>query len=291
MIAFGLLPAVQSGAGAAHSWRQPRARSVSRILVAVKLAALFSLPPVIAAWMLKRPGDPAAWSSVLLATVAIAFGLAIGQLIVRGPSVVERRAARVILAKGSGRGRIIVLQIAMTVALMLAPALIWADAPRPLDLAGARLFAREPSEGLMAGVIAATPRQASDKPGRATALSDAQLEAWEAFGLGVDLSGWNFPRVSFQGASMQKINLSNADLKIRANLIRANLAGANLTHATLGGATLVEADLRKAELRDMRLVATRLFRAKQRMQNRPSISPVPTSPEPTSRVRGYRAPI
>src|SRR5687768_3683136 len=94
----------------------------------------------------------------------------------------------------------------------------------------------------------------SRRPDDRTLLRKARVAAWEQYGRGLDFSKWQFPNVSFRGASLQRIRLAGARLS-SASLIRANLTAAVLSGAELTGANLSEADLSAAELRGVRLVA------------------------------------
>jgi uncharacterized protein YjbI with pentapeptide repeats len=111
------------------------------------------------------------------------------------------------------------------------------DLGRPLNLAGARLAAAEPSETIIAAMIAA--------PGIGP---QAALEtAWDHFGRGLDYRRWRFRRASFDDATMQRIMLDGADLS-GASLIRANMTRARLQGTVLAGAVLSEANLHSADL-------------------------------------------
>ena len=71
------------------------------------------------------------------------------------------------------------------------------DLGRPLNLAGARLAAAEPSEAIMAAMIAS----------REVGPERARNEAWRLFGRGLDYTRWQFAGASFDGAVMPLIRL------------------------------------------------------------------------------------
>ena len=111
------------------------------------------------------------------------------------------------------------------------------DLGRPLSLAGARLAAAEPSDAIIAALIA-SPKIGPEK---------AREKAWEHFGRGLDYTRWRFARASFDGAIMPRITLNEADLS-GASLIRADMLRAHLQGTKLSGAVLSEADLHSADL-------------------------------------------
>ena len=111
------------------------------------------------------------------------------------------------------------------------------DLGRPLNFSGARLAASEPSDAIVAAMIAMPE----------IGPQDARAEALRLFGRGLDYTRWQFARASFDGATMPLITLNEADLS-GASLIRADMIGSKLQGAKLAGAVLSEADLRGADL-------------------------------------------
>src|SRR5262249_42497000 len=90
------------------------------------------------------------------------------------------------------------------------------DLGRPLNLSGARLAAAEPSETIIAAMIA-SPEVGPDA---------ARDKAWDLFGRGFNYSRWRFVRASFDDATMPRIILDRADLS-GASLIRADMMRAS----------------------------------------------------------------
>jgi uncharacterized protein YjbI with pentapeptide repeats len=111
------------------------------------------------------------------------------------------------------------------------------DLGRPLNFAGARLAAAEPSDAIVAAMIA------SPKVGP----ENARGQALKLFGRGLDYTKWQFAHATFDGAIMPLITLNEADLS-GASLIRAEMIGSKLLGANLAGAILSEADLSDADL-------------------------------------------
>ena len=130
---------------------------------------------------------------------------------------------------------------AMSIYAVLLTALVASvalpDLGRPLNLTGARLAAAEPSEAIIAAMIAS----------KEVGPERARHEAWRLFGRGLDYTRWQFAGASFDGAVMPLIRLDQADLS-SASLIRTDMVGAHLIGTKLGGAVLSEADLRNADL-------------------------------------------
>ena len=78
--------------------------------------------------------------------------------------------------------------------------------------------------------------QASDMLPGIENLPKIELEAWRNYGRGIVLSKWNFPRASFNDATMAKIRFDNAVLT-HATFDRANLILADFSHANAEGAS------------------------------------------------------
>ena len=65
-------------------------------------------------------------------------------------------------------------RLAFVVVAVLTPAVALGEVPRPLDLSGARLFAREPSETLLAAMVTGWSQNRKDT----TLLREARVNAW-----------------------------------------------------------------------------------------------------------------
>jgi uncharacterized protein YjbI with pentapeptide repeats len=236
LIAFGMLLAhVDLTDHTGRPWRV----AVRPALIALKLVALAAIPVFIAisvaAWL---PTGALWWDAVpitsLITTVLCVLVATLGIALASSPSAISRLTEKLVPAEPTALGRFVPMKIALTAVLLLVPALSLSAHPRPLDLAGARLIAREPTEALLAALLSGVQD--------AEHLKRQNQMAWDAFGRGITLDDWQFPGVSFQSASMQKISLERANLRA-ANLIGANLTGARLAHADLSGASLTGADL------------------------------------------------
>lgn len=128
------------------------------------------------------------------------------------------------------------LRLAALLGLVLLPVPV-----RALDLQGEDLVAQTPSETMMAALIIGAHWSPSSELG-APRLTELRRQAWNEYGRGIDLSGWNFPRGRFERATMAKVRLTSTDLRA-ASLDFANLIGANLSGAWLAGASMRYADL------------------------------------------------
>ena len=107
------------------------------------------------------------------------------------------------------------------------------------DFSDESLVARAPSETILAAyVTAAGSRLALDAEwdNRRRMLVDARNLAWDAFGRGLALEGWRFPRASFKGAAMAKIKLNGAKLA-SASFDYAELYAAEFDRVTARGAS------------------------------------------------------
>jgi uncharacterized protein YjbI with pentapeptide repeats len=147
--------------------------------------------------------------------------------------------------------------------LLFATLLVSAALPdlgRPLNLSGARLAAAEPSEAVIAAMIAATYGA-----GDTAAAERARQNAWRSFSSGLNYAHWKFPSASFDNALMPKMRLHEAKLQFadlsNALLVDAKMAGTDLTGAVLRGTTLVGADLTRATLTGATFVGADLSNA------------------------------
>ncbi len=142
------------------------------------------------------------------------------------------------------------------------------------DFAGASLVARAPSETMIAALIEAelhptntAPAQASDMSTRSDSnetsrelpgsknLPKIELEAWRNYGRGIVLSKWNFPRASFNDATMAKIRFDYAVLT-RASFDRANLILADFSHTHAEGASFRAVEAPSAVMQHANLTKT-----------------------------------
>lgn len=139
--------------------------------------------------------------------------------------------------------------------LTLAPAY-----GRAVDLSGERLVAQEPSETVVAALIAAGQHSRDNSDGW---LGAVRVQAWDGFGRGIDLSRWHFPGGRFDRATMGKIRMAGTNLH-NASLDYANLIRADLTQSQLSSASLRYADLSHATLTSSRLTGTRFAGASLR---------------------------
>jgi uncharacterized protein YjbI with pentapeptide repeats len=141
------------------------------------------------------------------------------------------------------------------VALLVGVAL--PDVGRALNLTGAKLTAAEPSDIIVAAVMATTngrdvaveggDNKKSVEERAREAWDRARARVWQYFGRGLDYSHWRFNGGSFDGASMSLVHLVAADLS-DASFIRAELTGAWLIGARLDRTVLADANLSFADL-------------------------------------------
>jgi uncharacterized protein YjbI with pentapeptide repeats len=236
---------------AARQWRR-----VARAATATRLAGTCGLAALGLWWFLGFRCKEIAWCAPLglpwLITVPTAifvpwWGLGLVRRLVH-----HGRTAPVQAVNPGYFGEDVPMHIVGLVVLMVTAAVILPTYGRPLDLSRAKLVAEEPSEAMLAALIAHEARaipavQTSKAATAGVDLSNVRVNAWKHFGRGLDYSNWRFASASFRDALMPLIRLDGADLR-GANLIRTNLTLAHLRHTKLAGAQLAEANLRQAQL-------------------------------------------
>ena len=170
------------------------------------------------------------------------------------------------------------------------------DLGRPLNLSGAKLTAVEPSDVIMAAMVA-TQRNAAAAAAGQTPSQTAQAgervdyatirsDAWTHFGRGLDYSRWRFRGASFDASTMMLVRLDDADLT-DASFIRAEMSGASLVGARLDHTTMVEANLRGADLSCVNAtqcsVRTQLAQARPPTAGGGNAAPTPVAPTISAR--------